>query len=138
MVKLKKSTRSIKEHAMQEQLEALTSDLILARKTIEVLNERLKNAQEPKADTGQSEDLGQWKIVAQRSNAVEHPSHYTQHPSGIECIQIVEHFNFNRGNAIKYIWRADDHKEGTLISLRKAAKYLSFEIQRLEFEATKS
>ena len=34
------------------------------------------------------------------------PNHYKSHPSGIECIQITEHFNFCLGNAIKYIWRA--------------------------------
>lgn len=37
---------------------------------------------------------------------INHPDHYNQHPTGIECIRIVEHFNFNLGNAIKYIWRA--------------------------------
>jgi len=38
---------------------------------------------------------------------VNHPKHYTSHPSGIDCIQITEHMSFNLGNAIKYIWRAD-------------------------------
>ena len=36
------------------------------------------------------------------SDPVNHPKHYTQHPSGIECIEVTEHFNFNIGNAIKY------------------------------------
>jgi hypothetical protein len=31
------------------------------------------------------------------------PSHYKEHPSGVECIDIVEHMGFNLGNAIKYI-----------------------------------
>ena len=35
---------------------------------------------------------------------VYHPHHYTQQPSGVECIQVVEHMSFNLGNAIKYIW----------------------------------
>src|SRR5262245_42630561 len=34
---------------------------------------------------------------------VNHPSHYTSHPSGIECIDITRHHNFNIGNAIKYL-----------------------------------
>ena len=34
------------------------------------------------------------------------PSHYTDHPSGIECIQITEHMDFLIGNAVKYAWRA--------------------------------
>lgn len=62
---------------------------------------------------------------------VNSPSHYTSHPSGIECIQVTEHFNFNRGNAIKYIWRAD-LKDNGLEDLRKAAWYLSREITRIE------
>jgi len=37
---------------------------------------------------------------------VNHPRHYNQHPSGIECIDVVEHMSFNIGNAIKYLWRA--------------------------------
>lgn len=61
---------------------------------------------------------------------VNHPPHYGQHPSGIECIQVTEHMNFNLGNAVKYIWRAD-HKNG-LEDLRKARWYLDREIARLE------
>ena len=37
---------------------------------------------------------------------INHPQHYNQHPSGIECITIVEHMTFNIGNAVKYLWRA--------------------------------
>ncbi len=40
------------------------------------------------------------------SDAVDHPPHYTAHPSGVECIDVAEHMNFNRGNALKYLWRA--------------------------------
>lgn len=36
---------------------------------------------------------------------VEHPSYYNAHPSGVECIDIVRHYNFNVGNVIKYLWR---------------------------------
>lgn len=39
-------------------------------------------------------------------DAVNHPRHYTTHPSGVECIQVTEHMAFNLGNAVKYIWRA--------------------------------
>lgn len=62
---------------------------------------------------------------------VEHPAHYTSHPSGVECIQITEHMGFNLGNAIKYIWRADE-KGNALEDLRKAAWYVNREIQRRE------
>ena len=36
---------------------------------------------------------------------VNHPAHYTSDPSGIECIQITRHRNFNIGNAFKYLWK---------------------------------
>jgi hypothetical protein len=62
---------------------------------------------------------------------VNHPPHYTQHPSGVECIQVTEHFNFCRGNAIKYIWRAGE-KGSEIEDLKKAAWYINREIARLE------
>jgi hypothetical protein len=63
---------------------------------------------------------------------VEHPPHYTRHPSGVECIEVTEHMNFNLGNVVKYIWR-HDLKHG-VEDLKKAAWYLAREIQRLEKE----
>jgi hypothetical protein len=62
-------------------------------------------------------------------NTVNHPLHYTSHPSGVECIQITEHMGFNLGNAIKYIWRAD-LKEKPIEDLKKAAFYIAREIER--------
>ena len=62
------------------------------------------------------------------SDNVDHPKHYNAHPSGVECITIVEHMNFNIGNAIKYLWRAD-HKNG-IEDLRKALWYVQREIDR--------
>lgn len=66
----------------------------------------------------------------QPAGEVDHPSHYTQHPSGVECIAITEHFNFNVGNAIKYLWRAG-LKDDRLTDLRKARFYVDREIARL-------
>jgi hypothetical protein len=37
---------------------------------------------------------------------VNHPEHYTRHPSGVECIRITEWMSFCLGNVIKYVWRA--------------------------------
>lgn len=62
---------------------------------------------------------------------VNHPKHYNSHPSGIECIEIVRHFNFNLGNAMKYIWRAG-LKGDAIEDLKKARFYLDDEIARLE------
>jgi hypothetical protein len=63
------------------------------------------------------------------SDPVNHPVHYNNHPSGIECIDVVEHMSFNLGNAVKYIWRYAD-KDG-LVSLDKAIWYIQREKQRL-------
>lgn len=63
------------------------------------------------------------------SDPVNHPPHYTAHPSGVECIQITEHMNFCLGNAVKYIWRADS-KGNAVEDLRKAQFYLERELVR--------
>ncbi len=60
---------------------------------------------------------------------VNHPKHYTEHPSKIECIQITEHMGFNLGNALKYIWRCDLKKDA-VEDLRKARWYLDREITK--------
>lgn len=62
---------------------------------------------------------------------VNHPSHYNSHPSGIECIEITRHMNFNLGNVVKYIWRAGLKDEDVALQdLHKAAWYLIDEIKR--------
>jgi len=60
---------------------------------------------------------------------VNHPRHYTEHPSGIECIQITEHMGFNLGNALKYIWRCDLKKDA-VEDLNKAVWYIQREIAK--------
>ena len=62
---------------------------------------------------------------------VNHPAHYTSHPSGVECIQITKHMGFCLGNAMKYIWRAD-LKAGAIEDLRKARWYVEREIAKRE------
>ncbi len=59
---------------------------------------------------------------------VNHPKHYTCHPSGIECIQITEHMGFCLGNVVKYVWRAD--LKGGVVDLEKARWYLDREIAK--------
>jgi len=71
------------------------------------------------------------KRQAGEGETVDHPKHYNDHPSGIECIEIVEHENFCIGNAMKYLWRAD-HKGNALEDLKKAAWYVQREIDRRE------
>lgn len=65
------------------------------------------------------------------ADVVNHPAHYTSHPSGVECITVTEHMSFLRGNAVKYLWRAGD-KGNELEDLRKARWYLDREIANLE------
>ena len=58
---------------------------------------------------------------------VNHPQHYTSHPSGVECISITQHMGFNLGNAMKYIWRADE-KGKAIQDLEKAKGDIENEI----------
>lgn len=65
------------------------------------------------------------------NDPVNHPDHYNKHPSGIECIQVVEHMNFNLGNALKYIWRAGLKEDTQEQDLKKAMWYLERELARI-------
>ena len=67
-------------------------------------------------------------------NDIHHPKHYTDHPSGVECVHIAEAFNYNLGNVIKYVWRAGLKTQDPLQDLQKAAKYIEFEIERVQRE----
>jgi len=68
--------------------------------------------------------------------AVNHPAHYMD--TGMQCdkcgapievIQITRELNFCLGNVVKYVLRAG--KKGDAIEdLKKAAKYIEFEIER--------
>jgi len=50
---------------------------------------------------------------------VNHPKHYNSHPSGVECIEIVRHYCFNVGSAIKYLWRQGLKQEQGLDPVQK-------------------
>lgn len=65
---------------------------------------------------------------------VNSPAHYMSHPSGVECLTITRHMNFNLGNAVKYIWRAG-LKGDAVKDLRKAVFYLNDEIKRIGGDA---
>lgn len=64
------------------------------------------------------------------TDMVNHPPHYTSHPSGVETIQVTRWMSFNLGNAMKYIWRAGQ-KDDAIQDLNKAIFYLEDEIDRL-------
>lgn len=76
------------------------------------------------------------EAILMSNDPVNHPKHYTTHPSGIECIDVTEHMGFNLGNAVKYIWRCDLKKDA-IEDLRKAIWYVEREIQRRKKNANK-
>jgi hypothetical protein len=66
---------------------------------------------------------------------INHPTHYTSHPSGIECVDIAKHHCFCIGNVFKYIWRAGLKDNAIEIEdLKKAVWYLNKKIDDLERE----
>lgn len=78
-------------------------------------------------------------VVELNNDPVNHPKHYTSHPSGVECIEITEHYNFCIGNAIKYMWRCGlkndsnaDPRAKQIEDLKKAIWYINREIKNLE------
>ena len=76
--------------------------------------------------------------MAKKEDVINHPKHYNSHPSGIECIEVTRHMNFNLGNAFKYIWRAD-LKNDAIEDLEKAKWYIQDEIdKRKQIEKYKS
>lgn len=62
-----------------------------------------------------------------KPDPVNLPSHYRYHPSGVECIELVEHLGFRLGNVVKYVFR-HEHKGTALRDLEKARTYLEREI----------
>lgn len=80
-------------------------------------------------------------VKAPMEDNVNHPRHYTSHPSGIECIQITRHYCFAIGNAIKYLWRAGlkvdaslTDKQKEIEDLEKAIWYIKDRIKQLKDE----
>ena len=71
------------------------------------------------------------------TDMINHPPHYTSHPSGVECLTITRHMGFNLGNAVKYIWRAD-LKGAAIDDLRKAVFYIEDEIKRRDASVEKN
>ena len=83
-------------------------------------------------------DYAPQRGVVPTHDVVNHPEHYISDPSGVECIQITRHRNFNVGNAIKYLWRnglktsSADPLDKQIEDLKKSVWYITDEIARLE------
>lgn len=72
---------------------------------------------------------------AKDDDPVNHPKHYTSHPSGVECIDITRHLSFNIGNAIKYLWRIGQKEgEDAVTALEKARFYIEDQIKLIRKE----
>ena len=73
------------------------------------------------------------------ADMVNHPAHYTDTGAKCKCgkpievIQITQELNFCLGNVVKYVLRAGK-KGDRLEDLRKARRYIDFEIERLTGE----
>lgn len=95
---------------------------------------------------GYIDGVGHYQAAAKApvaSDAVNHPAHYTSHPSGVECIDITEHYNFCVGNSIKYLWRQglkiDADKDPTAKQIEdceKAIWYINRHIKNLKKETS--
>ena len=74
-------------------------------------------------------------LSEKENDPVNHPSHYTGHPAGIECIDVIEANTFyNLAAAMKYIWRVSwGSKDDDIQDLEKAAWYIRREIDRRNF-----
>ena len=70
-----------------------------------------------------------WAGLGGKHDPVDHPKHYTSHPSGVEIIELTEGMGFCLGNAVKYLSRAP-HKGKHLEDLQKCAWYIRREMDR--------
>lgn len=72
------------------------------------------------------------------SERVKHPDHYNWHPSGVECIDIIRVFSYNRATAMAYIWRAGKKKDCDEVEdLKKAIFHLQDEVDSIERDRAK-
>ena len=80
-------------------------------------------------EAGKMEHDQNYDFEDEEVDEINHPLHYNSHPSGVECVDIAEHFSYCLGNAIKYIWRAGLKTEDKTQDLEKAVWYIKREIQ---------
>ena len=61
------------------------------------------------------------------NDPINKPNHYNWHPTGVQCVEISEHFDANISKAIDYLWRYK-HKGNPIEDLQKAAWFIQREI----------
>ena len=106
-------------------MKVLWKEVIKPSLGIKPTYEKKKSLKEEWAPDGQIHDSLKF------SDPVNHPSHYTGHPCGMEVIEITKHETFCIGNAIKYLMRYK-LKGNPRQDLEKAVWYINKE---LEFDA---
>jgi len=62
-------------------------------------------------------------------NQVNHPRHYAEHPSGVECIEVNENMDYCVGNAYKYLFRNESKHADPFLDLEKCLWYIRKEIE---------
>jgi hypothetical protein len=72
---------------------------------------------------------------APEHDPVNHPSHYTNHPSGIQHLDVSRWLGFGVGNTVKYVWRRGD-KGNPAQDLDKSLFYLDDATKHLPCQQT--
>ena len=67
--------------------------------------------------------------VGQVSDHLSAPTYYTWHPV-CECRDITQHFSYNIGSAIAYLWRAGRKTKDPTEDYNKALEFIQAEIRR--------
>lgn len=75
--------------------------------------------------------LDEGQINPQSEDVIARPNHYRQQVPGVEAWDILRHFTWLRGSAMKYLWRAGD-KDDIVKDLRKAIAFIQKEIDTIE------
>lgn len=68
-------------------------------------------------------------IDTQKTEIINNPSHY-DHPTGVKCYEIVEHFPYHIATAMAYLWR--ENKKNGIEDIKKAIKHLEMELVKRE------
>ena len=75
-------------------------------------------------------------VVNSENDPVNHPSHYTKGKIEVADFIADQKLNFDRGNAVKYVCRADSKDpEKEIQDLEKAIWYINHEIKMLKGDA---
>jgi hypothetical protein len=79
-----------------------------------------------------SDSITRCEEIREAENPAINPTHYTNHPSGVECKDIVKHMTWAVGTAVAYLWRCDDKHPDPIEDLEKAIRSIEFEIERVQ------